>query len=55
LDPFEKLKEDARLVADEGLGRYEQFFKGLAREKRQALIDSGEHVKLKTIAERAGA
>jgi hypothetical protein len=55
IDPFEKLKEDARRVADEGLGRYEQFFKGLAREKRQALIDSGEHTKLKVIAERAGA
>lgn len=47
--------DDARLVADEGLGRYQEFFKGLARETRQALVDTGEHEKLKARAEKAGA
>ncbi|HZH50296.1 MAG TPA: AAA family ATPase [Microvirga sp.] len=46
--------DDARLVAEEGLGRYQEFFKGLARDVRQALVDSGVHEKLKVKAEKSG-
>jgi hypothetical protein len=47
--------EDARLVAEEGLGRYQEFFKGLARDLQQALVDPGEHEKLKAKAEKIEA
>lgn len=46
--------DDARIVASEGLDAYQRYFTGLPRETRQALVASGQHEKLKGLAEKVG-
>lgn len=52
MDVIDRLKKRARLVAEEGVTAYAEFFGSLTKEQRRGLLDV--HAELKAIAEQAG-
>lgn len=50
-DQVQRLIDEARSAATDGLAAYQQFFGGLSRDDKTLLVDRGEHAKNKKAAE----
>jgi len=49
-NPFERIRQRARQAAEDGLERYQDFYKSLTPPQKKAIIDDGEHERNKQVA-----